>query len=514
MKKTTRIFPVFFLALTVCHFPMRAEQPLEPKKEAAEIDHSSNEEERNSLKALLKRGIAFKEEKKWQEAKEIFLQALQLNQNAYFTHYQLGTVYRELDQMELAIEHFKRALELRPGDTILMTELANTYNINYQFVEAIPYYLQVLEEKPQATAALYNIAYAIKHLGFVDEAILILEKIMRNEPQNDTAGFTLGLAYLMKGRFAEGWLMYEHRWKSFSHKQNKIGKKPYWDGSDLKGKTILLSAEQGLGDTFQFIRYAKILKNQGARVIFCAQKPLKTLLSQGCPYIDQIVIQGDPVPFFDVQIPLMSLPLMLNTTLETVPADIPYLYANETYVDFWREKMKDDHTIRIGVCWQGNANYRSLNLKHIVSAKSIAASMLLPLAQIEGVTLYSLQKINGADQLDQFQNGSFIIEFGPDFDESHGRFVDTAAVIKNLDLVITVDTSISHLAAALGTPTWIMLPNPADWRWMLNRLDTPWYPNVRLFRQKTIGDWQGLVQEVAQALTEFVKTHHHDINQM
>ena len=272
----------------------------------------------------------------------------------------------------------------------------------------------------------------------------------------------------------------------------------------LDGKTIFLHAEQGLGDTFQFIRYARIAKEKGGTVIAGVQKPLVKLLSL-CPYIDKVVSLDEKPPAFDLHAPLMSLPYILKTTIDSVPTDIPYLYADSELVEYWKKKqLSSDKNIKVGICWQGNNKYSTPMLRATVAFKSIDINKLNPLGAVPGVSIYSLQKTTGTDQLKTLAPEFMIHTFDDDFDESNGRFMDTAAVIKNLDLVITVDTSIGHLAAALGKPTWVILPNPPDWRWMLERDDTPWYPTMRLFRQPTPGDWESVIEVVAQELKKYV----------
>lgn len=243
-----------------------------------------------------------------------------------------------------------------------------------------------------------------------------------------------------------------------------------------------------------------MLKQRDAYVIVECQKPLVKLL-QLCPYIDKVIQTGNKLPKTDLQALIMSMPLIFNTVLETIPIYIPYLYADNQLVELWHEKIKYDTNFKIGICWQTDMHKNSSNAQaHKDSlAKSIPLSLLAELSQLNNVTLYSLQKINGIEQLEVLPQHLPVISFD-NFDESHGPFMDTAALIKNLDLVITVDTSIAHLAGGLGTPTWILLPHQADWRWLLNRYDSPWYPTMRLFRQPEAGDWYTVMNSVKQAI--------------
>ena len=285
--------------------------------------------------------------------------------------------------------------------------------------------------------------------------------------------------------------------------------KPLWDGSSLDNKTILLHAEQGLGDTFQFVRYAQILKQRYAvKIILASQDPLIHLLRL-CPYLDQVVSLFERLPHHDVQVPLMSVPFILKTRLDSVPTPIPYLYSDTNLTRDFKNKLHGS-AFKIGICWQGNSNYSTHFLRTAVAAKSVQLQQFLPLLNLDNVMVYNLQKMTGEEQTDAIRNYKSFICFDKDFDGSHGRFMDTAAVMRNLDLMITVDTSIAHLAGGLGIPTWVLLPEPADWRWMINRTDTPWYPTMRLFRQPKTGDWESVIAEIVRELKKLMSSHQQD----
>jgi hypothetical protein len=253
----------------------------------------------------------------------------------------------------------------------------------------------------------------------------------------------------------------------------------------------LLHAEQGLGDTIQFIRYASIVKQLGAAVIVECQELLLGLLDS-CPGIDQLVAQGDALPAFDVHAPLLSLPRILKTSLATLPATIPYLVPKPAIVERWRTRLVGIDGFKIGIAWQGNPAFRGDRFR------SLPVRYFAPLTQVPGVRLLSLQKGAGSEQLAAVRDLFGVTELG---DRLHD-FTDTAAVMKNLDLVITSDTAAAHLAGALGVPVWVALSFAADWRWLLDRCDCPWYPTMRLFRQKERGDWRGVFEEINSALHE------------
>jgi len=379
-----------------------------------------------------------------------------------------------------------------------MIELANILNILGQYNEALGLYLNALEINPNLHVALYNFGFILKKLGRIQESIAIQKKIIELKPDYANSHFSLSLSYLTLGNFKQGWQEYEWRWATYNESPKKFDC-PVWNGSNPAGKTILLYAEQGFGDTFQFIRYAKVLKEKGATIILQTQNALATLFEQ-CPYIDTVIKRTDPAPTADFHIALMSLPFLCKTKLASIPADIPYLYADQTLVNYWRKKLANDSHFKIGLCWQGNMQYPTASLRRSVAEKSISVDHFRPVSQLPGVSLYSLQKINGTKQLDTLDDAFVIQIFGPDFDKSNGRFMDTAAIMKNLDLIITVDTAIAHLAGALGTPVWVLLPQPADWRWMLERTDSPWYPTMHLFRQNKSGNWKALIEQMVQKL--------------
>jgi len=454
-------------------------------------------------KAYRQLGLLLQKNKKDEEAVHYLKKATSLNET-FDLLILTGRSLKNLDRIEESMQYFRKAKEKNPENVLALLELANTLNIQCKgqkdLEEALALYKKVLEKDPSLNSVRYNIAYTLKRLDRVEESLKYYKESVKANPEYAQARFSLGLAHLVLGDFDHGWPEYEYRWQAYKETPKKY-EMPIWDGSNPAGKTILVCAEQGLGDSFQFIRYTQILKRLGATVVFETQKALKDVFSL-CPYIDKVIPRGTPIPTCDYQIYLLSLPLKFKTTVDTVPDHIPYLKANPELVDYWREQLSPDKNFKIGVCWQGNRFYRTQALQHAVSAKSISLKLLKPLADIPGVSLYSLQKMSGEDQLKDIDFDLHV--FDKDFDDSHGRFMDTAAVIKNLDLVISVDTSICHLAAALGAPVWNMLPKPADWRWLLKTQKTPWYPNMKLFRQKNIGDWEGLVQTVAAELLDVV----------
>ncbi len=297
------------------------------------------------------------------------------------------------------------------------------------------------------------------------------------------------LLLLADGRLGEAWADYDWRVRVPSFPVHRIDK-PKWDGAALAGRTLLVHAEQGLGDTLQFVRYLRLLAARGIEAIVQVQPPLVRLLERSG--YRRVVADEGAAPECDVQVPLMSLPGIFGTALESVPAEVPYLFAHDEDVARWRDRLSGLEGLRIGIAWQGSATHQRDR------DRSIPLAAFAPLARIKGATLVSLQKGAGSEQLG---NVPFAVrQLGDAWDPPGRPLVDTAAVMMNLDLVITADTAIAHLAGALAAPVWVALSTHADWRWMRNRPDTPWYPTMRLFRQTSAGDWDQVFARIAAEL--------------
>lgn len=450
------------------------------------------------IKAIVHAGNAYQELKKYDQAVTLYKQGLDIDKNSFDCLAGLARAYNNMSKFEDSITYFRAAHALKTYDHAITLELANTLNMAQHTQEALQLYHAMLDSTPNDTSILYNIAYTLKKLNRIDQALPYYEKVLALDPENTEAHFSLSLAYLGMGNFERGWQEYEWRWKRESQGGPRVLSKPLWNGSSLDNKTILLHAEQGLGDTFQFIRYAQLLKKEyNVKIILASQDPLIPLMKL-CPYLDRVVSLYDRIPPHDVQAPLLSMPYLMKTRLETIPHAIPYLYADPALTQQWKEKLAKG--LKIGICWQGNSNYSTHFLRTAVAAKSVQLQQFMPLLTMENITVYNLQKITGEEQIQAVNACPSFVSFDKDFDQSNGRFMDTAAVIKNLDLMITIDTSMAHLAAGLGITTWVLLPEPADWRWMTHRSDTPWYPNMRLFRQPIAGDWDSVIQKIVDEL--------------
>jgi hypothetical protein len=361
--------------------------------------------------------------------------------------------------------------------------------------------------QPNAVVPLVNLGDLLKEMGQLDEALVFLQRAVeaqpvaaeaqvnagqtvRFEPAVAQARCNLGLALLLAGRFAEGWPYYEWRTRCQGAAPPLVDRRR-WQGEPLEGRTILLGCEQGMGDALQFVRYAPLVKQRGGIVLIDCRPALARLLAT-CAGVDAVVTSGAPRPPIDVWSPLPSLPAVFGTREETIPGDVPYLKPGEELVEQWRKELSGYDGLKIGIAWQGDPNNlldheRSFPLQHFER-----------LARLDGVRLFSLQMGVGSEQLATWAGQQPVVDFG----QRLGDFYNTAAIVRNLDLVISCDSSPAHLAGSIAAPVWVALTHVPDWRWLLGRSDNPWYPTMRLFRQQRRGDWEGVFGAIEAALRE------------
>ena len=338
--------------------------------------------------------------------------------------------------------------------------------------------------------ALYLTGWNLVDLGRVAEARPIADRAIALSPGHPQLHWLRGFILLLQGEYEQGWAEYESRWHidEMGLGKNRYAQ-PQWRGEDLHGKTILLHPEQGMGDSIQFCRYVELVRQRGpAKVLLATPPELERLFARSMPGI-QLVRDREAIPNFDFHCPLMSLPLALRTTLATVPSRVPYLHADEAEVERWRKRLSSHPGRKIGLVWSGG----TLSVQNIT--RSMPLVMMNGLAGIEGVTFVSLQKGPPAEEVAQVPELKLL-----DWTAEFKDMSDTAALICALDQVITVCTSVSHLSGALARPTWTLLAYAADFRWMLDRSDSPWYPTMRLFRQTALGDWETVIARVRQEL--------------
>jgi hypothetical protein len=401
----------------------------------------------------------------------------------------------EHNKKQEAIHHYEQAIAQEPNNLQARLELGNLYFEQENFPQALTQYRSILNYAPDCVSVLFNAACAETKLGNYRAVIPLCEHILLKDPAHPYAQQSLGIAYLATGDFAQGWYYFEDRWKKpridIQHCREYVH-----THADLSGKTFLVTQEWGFGDTFMMMRFVRELKVRGARIILMVKKELISLLAL-CPYIDSVISFQTAAPAYDFSTSMLSLPWIFDIYDETKIPTVPALCADTKLTTFWRQKIssvKKNYTI--GICWQTDGG------KTTCLSRNIPLEIIALLADLEGVTIYSLQKNASAELLKI--NNHLIIDLGKDFDTVHGAFMDTAALMKNLDLVITIDTAIAHLAGALGVPVWLLLSAAPDWRWMLDRIDSPWYPTMRIFRQQIPYDWQSLIASVGQELKKII----------
>jgi len=443
-------------------------------------------------KVLNNLGTVLMEQGKLEEAVDCFREALRLKPDYGRGYTNLGNAYREQGKLDEAVACCERALDFDPDSAEAQNTLGAALFHQGKIDDAIARFQPAVQLKPGFANAYHNLGAAIMEQGKPEKALDSFREAVRHQPDYAIAHMSLGMVYLSLGNFEQGWAEYEWRWKTKEFAPRPLTQ-PRWDGSRLDGKTILLYAEQGLGDTLHFIRYAALVKERGGTVVVESQPALLRLLARS-PGIDRLVAADAPLPPFDVYTPLLSLPLLFGTAAETVPAEVPYVFAEPALEQRWREELGILAGFKIGINWQGNPQHKKDR------QRSFPLVRLAPLAQVPGVKLISLQKGAGAEQLHQAGAPLGVMDLENRLDEAAGPFMDTAAVMKNVDLVVTSDTATAHLAGALGVPVWVALPFAADWRWQADRPDSPWYPTMRLFRQTRPGDWESVFEAMTQAL--------------
>ena len=465
------------------------------------------------------------------EAERHARKAVALDPSAVAAHFGLGTILQRLKRYPAALASYERALELAPDYADAAEGIARCKLEQHEYPEAEDWMRRAMARSSENPRYWTNLGVALASQKRYPEAFEALQRAGELESAHGVPpesvvdrGFALiltgqddaaaelyrrslpelpdprahghyALALLVHGRFREGWEQYESRWLQEPHLSHRPGfRQPAWEGQDLCGKTILLLPEQGAGDIIQFARFAAPLKALGATVVLQA-RPALAQLAQGFVGVDQLFVPPTPPPPFDYYAHLMSMPRVLGIELATIPAAVPYLRVDSVRLQRWAARFAADRGLKVGLAWAGNPEHpRDLE-------RSIPLDALSDLWQVQGVRYFSLQKAPRPGELEQFPPQTTLFNLGPDLDD----FVDTAAAIAQMDLVICVDTAIAHLAGALGKPVWLMLPLIGDFRWLKGRDDTPWYPTMRLFRQRKMGEWDEVVARVRAALQEVVR---------
>ena len=402
-------------------------------------------------------------------------------------YYNYGKLLRMARLPEEALPAFDRAITLDANNAHFYSSRGVTLFDMNRYGDALRDYDRAIAIHPQSAEFYNNRGNAYTHVQQFDKAIADYEKTVTLSPDFPEVHYNWALLELMTGDFARGWKRHEKRWdRAFFARDKRSFSQPLWLGkTSIAGKRILLYPEQGLGDVIQFARYVPILEAMGAKVILEVQKPLVALMQTISPKAI-IIPRGDALPEFDLQCPIMSLPLALNTTMETIPAIVPYLSVDASKRQLWHDKLGEQTKPRIGIAWSGSATHTNDH------NRSVALSQLAPLWNLP-FEFHSLQKEVRESDLAEYLH---LVDHRAELHD----FTDTAALMDAMDLVISVDTSVAHLAGAIEKPVWVMITAIPDFRWLLNRTDSPWYPTARLFRQPHQGDWDAVVAHVVKAL--------------
>jgi Flp pilus assembly protein TadD len=443
------------------------------------------------VEALNSLGNLLFDQGKPRDAIVCFQRALAVRPDYVMGYNNMGLVLAALGELDDAEAQYRKAISLMPNYPEAHNNLGVVFAQRGKFEESIGCYQQALALRPDYPEAHNNLGNALKDCGQIEDAITHYEKALRKQSSPDYR-HNLALAQLAVGQFDQGWRNYEARWqtKALTHVFRNFTQ-PQWQGEEAVGRTILVHAEQGFGDTLQFCRYAPLIKARDMRVIMEVPPALVKIIGS-LDGVNQVIAEGQDLPDFDLHCPMMSLPLAFATKLGTIPASIPYLAADQKDAAAWQSRLPDAKgALRVGLVWEGNARTQTQDLAAANRRRSIAPELLAPIIEVPGVQFYSLQKV-GAPAPEHFG----LIDTMSECND----FAATAALIANLDLIISVDTAVVHLAGAMGKPVWGLNRFSGCWRWLRGREDSPWYPTLRLFHQKSAGDWKNVIEQVRSAL--------------
>ena len=476
--------------------------------------------------ALLNKGQLMRRLGRSADAIPLFDRAIRTSPAAVELHVSRAMALQDLGRTDEAMASFERALAQRPGDVGVLTRRASmelllgrpaealatldraqgkpTDSAEYHALrgnalaelerkdEAIAAYDRALALAPTHAGARTDRANVLREVGRREEALRDYDAALKSDPASNEAIYGRGTLLLSLGRFDEGWADFEKR-RAMGGWEDRGFSTPEWDGGEIFGRTLLVHAEQGLGDTIQFSRFVRLLQGRGGKIILEVQPPLRALLASLAGVT--VIARSDKVPLHDAHVPLMSLPHALHAGDDIAPGGVPYLKADPERVAAWRERLPAGR-LRIGIAWQGNPKAK------VDRVRSAPLRAFAPLAAIPGATLISLQKGFGTEQIDDLPPGMRVETLPEDFATGPDSFMDTAAVIENLDLVVSIDSAVSHLAGALGKPLFVALKRSPEWRWMEGREDSPWYPSARLFLQTREGEWADVLERIAAAAAE------------
>lgn len=462
------------------------------KIEAARCFYQAVREQPDYSDAHYNLGLALQELKQLTEACACYEQVVRLRPEQASAWNNLGVARRQLGQWQKAVESHRQAVRLEPGQIDFKVNLANALRAGEQVDETIQILQQALETDPGSAVLWHTLGNAWREAGRLRGSQDAFDRALQIEPRLVESHWDLSFTLLLQGNFLRGWEEYEWRWKRKDHPARSF-EMPVWQGEDLEGKRLLVYAEQGAGDTIQFARYVPLLAQRGARVILECPRSLVSLL-QTLPGVEKVIAKGEALPAADLQCALLSLPRRFWTTVDTIPAKVPYLRARADGARLpARARSTSNRTLRVGLVSAGNPEHQN------DARRSISPEILRLWLANEEAVFYSLQPHQRSVAGKQPKAD----DLATDLSGWIGDYADTAALLRQLDLIISVDTSVAHLAGALGHPVWLLLPFAPDWRWLMQRSDSPWYPSMRIFRQPIAGDWSSVFKEVSESLKTF-----------
>ncbi len=417
------------------------------------------------------------------------------------TYGRLGVALQAIGKNEDAIKVYRHALQLDDQQAEIHVNLGVAQKCHGELEESIASFHRAIELLPDCLSATSNMGRSLSALGEHEQGQACYQRSLELDGDHVSTHFARACSWLQTGDFRRGWPEYEWRWQHAGYSPDYP--LPQWKGEDLNGTTLLVRTEQGLGDNIQFIRYAKLLQQRGARVVVECHGPLLRLFEE-CTAVDAVIARNEEAPNCDLYVNLLSVPGILQTSIDAVPAEVPYIEPDATLIHSWQERLKQVDKFKIGVAWR--AKPTEDGKLDVTRYRSFPLAAMAPLAALPHVQLVNLQQRDGLEQIASLPEGFNLLELGPEVDGDSGAFMDTAAILKSLDLVICCDSAVGHLAGAVGAPTWLVLPFWPDWRWTFGRDDNAWYPGHQLFRQPKPGDWDGVFANMATKLSQHTKS--------
>jgi tetratricopeptide (TPR) repeat protein len=449
----------------------------------------------NDRQTRVSLGNVLKAQGKWEEAESCYREVPAHGTQDLDLHINFAYVLARQEKLDEAATLYQEVLDTQPNYYQVHNSLSYVYERQGQLDAAVTSARRALEFKPDYPEGYNNLGTAERSLHRFEEACSSFEKALESADDFPLAEFNLGTTKLLEGKFLEGWAGYERRAETLDAPPRAFAQQR-WGGESIAGKTLLVYSDQGFGDAIQFVRFLhEAQQRSGGKLILECQAELKSLFANH-PAVDDLILESESLPNFDVQIPLTSLPALFQVEFDSIPAEVPYLRASSSSRDLLQSLLNEvsPTQLKVGFVWQGNPQ----QARDII--RSCSLETFRPLFELEGIAPFSLQTGEAADQIESLRRQHKPIDLGSQLQD----FAETAAVIADLDLVITVDTATAHLAGALGKPVWTLLCHTPDWRWLINRDDSPWYPSMQLFRQPKWGDWDSVIEKVASALKTLI----------